>query len=121
MQYICIKNYVGPSIGGNVDIPVGAALECTGRFIKYQNKNVCVNTSENAHEYFMRNDDGNGVLRGELIAEIKAAEIPDKIFKDPICLAYRKDNQGDIWIWNHAFYNTDIESLTYIRDFITAE
>lgn len=125
MDYICIKRFKGLAIDGNVDIAVGTDLTCENKIIKRKTKKICVSTSDNAHTYFMRNDDGYGTLRGELIDAINMALTTDptkyeKIYKDPICQAYKKDGH-DMWIWNHAFFNTTVETLTYIKNLVVEE
>lgn len=137
MKYICYKRFNENGIGGKVDIKVGKDLDCERSIIKYNGTDICVNTSENAHTYFMRNDDGKGIQRGDIINSIltmlkipegltpeeyeEAVKLRDKrwekVINDPICQAYCRSGH-DIWIWNHAFYNTSIESLTYIQRLI---
>ena len=126
MQYICYKNFNNTSISGNINIPIGSILTCENRILIYNEKQVCINTSENAHKYFMRNDDGQGLLRGQLIDNITHTlqENKDKwdiIENDPICQAYRRPEYEDHWLWNHAFYNTSIETLTYISNLIEGD
>ncbi len=125
MKYICTKRFNALAIDGNVNIAPGTELICENNMIKRKTKRICLATSENAHTYFMRNDDGNGLLRGELIEAIKTTLADDptkyeKIYKDPICQAYKKDGH-DVWLWNHAFYNTSIETLTYIKNLVVEE
>lgn len=125
MDYICVKRFKGLAIDGNVDVAVGTELTCENKIIKRKTKKICVSTSDNAHTYFMRNDDGNGTLRGALIDAILTTLVADpskyeKLYKDPICQAYKKDRH-DVWIWNHAFFNTTVETLAYIKDLVMEE
>lgn len=122
MKYICTKHFIGPAIDGDVDINIGAELVCEDRILYHDSKKICISTSENAHIYFMRNDDGNGRIRGELISTIKnsLSKNPDrwdKIYADPICQAYRIPNHN-VWLWNHAFYNTSIYTLAHIKSLV---
>lgn len=127
MQYIAIKEFNNIGIDGNFNISIGEELTCENRMIKYKNKTVCMCTSENAHTYFMRDDDGKGIQRGELIEYItttlalndkKHDERWEAIINDPTCQAYKRPEHSDVWLWNHAFYNTTIEALTYIKSLI---
>lgn len=125
MNYICVKRFKGVAIDGNVDVAVGTELTCENKIIKRKTKKICVSTSDNAHTYFMRNDDGNGSFRGALIDAILTTLATDptkyeKLYNDPICQAYKKDGH-DVWIWNHAFFNTTIETLTYIKNLVMEE
>ena len=127
MNYITYKRFIGKGIDGDFDIPIGAECICEEHMIKYNSRSICLNTSENAHKYFMRNDDEQGMLRGELIEYIittlaltddKHDARWEKIFKDPICQAYKRSEHKDYWVWNHAFYNASIDTLTYIKNLI---
>lgn len=130
MRYIAIKEFNNIGIDGNFNISIGEELICENRMIKYKNKAVCMCTSENAHEYFMRNDDGNGMERGDLINNIFALlNTEDEalckarweaVEADEICQKYRKDNTPGTWLWNHDFYNADIADLEYIDEMIEA-
>ena len=130
MEYIAYKRFNEMSMSGLVDIPVGAKLTCENSIIKYNGADICANTSENAHTYFMRNDDGHGMERGNIINAIfdllKRPDTDDsdiydrrweKVINDPKCQAFSRAGH-DTWIWNHAFYNTTIEILSYIYNLI---
>ena len=126
MKYIVYKHFEGIGIDGNFDIPVGAECECENKLISYQGREVCYIASENAHKYFMRNDDGNGIYRGELIDEIvfylhTHEEAWELVVNDPICQAYRRIEHDDNWLWSNAFYNASIETLEYIEHLIGAD
>ena len=83
----------------------------------------CANSSQNCYEYFSRNDDGNGIKRGELTQKIikklakrdsKYQERWDKIWSDMSLLKFKRKEFDDYWLWNHEFYNAKIEDLKYI-------
>ena len=75
-----------------------------------------------AHEYFARNDDGNGLERGKLShAIIKTLggfnanpERWEKIFTDDLAQKYRRPEHQDYWLWSDAFFNASIEDLKYL-------
>lgn len=123
MNYIVYKRFKTKAICGDVNIPALTEIEQIGSYLFHQEKALCVVTSENAHTYFMRNDDGNGIERGELIESIKKALQKDKskwekVWEDEVCQKYRRTEHTDHWLWNHAFYNADIDDLQYIYELI---
>ena len=72
---------------------------------------------------FARNDDGNGIVRGELTQKIIKVLAKrdnnyqkrwDKIWSDMSLLKFKRDEFDDYWLWNHEFYNAKIEDLKYI-------
>ena len=70
MNYIVTKRFKGKSLCGNVNLAYGTACEEKNNTIYCDGKPLCFATSENAHQYFSRNDDGQGERRGELVREI---------------------------------------------------
>ena len=130
MNYIAYKTFEGKALCGDIIVPKEAECICPKSIIKYNGKSICFNTSANAHEYFMRNDDGKGMERGDLINEIfdllntedeaLAKARWEAVEEDETCQKYRKDNTPGTWLWNHDFYNADIADLEYIKDMIEA-
>lgn len=70
MNYIVTKRFKGKSLCGNVNLAYGTECEERGNTIYCDGKPLCFATSENAHQYFSRNDDGQGERRGALVREI---------------------------------------------------
>lgn len=70
MNYIVTRRFKGKTICGNVNIAYGTECEERGNMIYCDSKPLCFATSENAHQYFSRNDDGQGERRGALVREI---------------------------------------------------
>lgn len=70
MNYIVTKRFKGKSLCGNVNLAYGTECELQGETLYHGGKPLCFVTSENAHNYFSRNDDGQGERRGELVREI---------------------------------------------------
>ena len=70
MNYIVTKRFKGKSLCGNVNLAYGTECEEHGNTIYCDGKPLCFATSENAHQYFSRNDDGQGERRGALVREI---------------------------------------------------
>lgn len=70
MNYIVTKRFKGKSICGNVNLAYGTECEERDNTIYCDGKPLCFATSENAHQYFSRNDDGQGERRGALVHDI---------------------------------------------------
>ena len=129
--YIVTRRAKIDGIGGYVNLPYGTEVSVDNNgFICYQGRPICADTSENAHIYFSQNDDGNGVRRGSLVRAIKNTierrdsnyqNRWDKVWKDPLCQKYKIPEFDDFWLWNHDFYNADIEDLKYIANLIGAK
>lgn len=123
MKYIVHRRFKQQAICGEVNIPALTECEEVNGTIYLDHKPLCIKRSENAHQYFARNDDGNGLERGQLTQAIIAAlskrderyqDRWDKVWDDATCQMYRRYEHRDHWIWNHAFFNADIETLRYI-------
>ena len=84
--------------------------------------------SQNAYDYFARNDDGKGLERGKLTAEIikllnnrndgKYQDRWDRIWGDLSLLKYKRPEHDDYWLWNFDFFNASIEELNRIKSMI---
>lgn len=84
--------------------------------------------SQNAYDYFARNDDGKGLERGKLTAEIikllnnrtdgKYQDRWDRIWDDLSLLKYKRPEHDDYWLWNYDFFNASIEELNRIKSMI---
>lgn len=70
MTYLVTRRFKAKTMSGIVNLPYGTACELRGETIYHSGKPLCFVTSENAHNYFSRNDDGQGERRGELVREI---------------------------------------------------
>lgn len=122
MQYITHHPFKGKALSGeDVDIPYGTTFDTIGRFIVYDDKKVlCKITSLNAHQYFARNDDGQGLLRGRIthaIAYDRLTEMGGFYFTDA-----QQELLNGKWsrfiipdstmiLFNHAFFNARIVDL----------
>lgn len=127
MNYIVHARFKGKAICGEVNLPALTEVELKDNMLYWQDKPLCVITSENAHKYFARNDDGNGMERGRLTQEImrtlantddKYQERWDKVWDDAICQKYKRTEYADYWLWNTAFFNASIEDLQHIYQLI---
>lgn len=127
MQYITHRRFKDNTICGQVNIPALSICEAIKDTIYFSNKPICYITSENAHQFFARNDDRQGIERGKLTQAIqrKLAKRDgsyqnrwDKVWEDKICQKYKRKEYDDFWLWSHEFFNADIEDLRYIAKLI---
>lgn len=116
--------------GQQVNIPYGTVLEAQDGFLLWEGKRLCVDTSNNAHDYFSQNTDGLGRERGALVGAItgllekrdKAYQLRwDSVWSSPCCQKYQRPEHEDHWLWNHDFYNAPVEDLRTIAALIGAK
>lgn len=50
--------------------------------------------------------------------DAKHDERCEKVVNDSICQRYRRQECDDTWLWNHDFYNADVDVLRYIANLI---
>ena len=129
-RYVARKRARLKSGGKKVNIPWGTVLEEQGGFLIYQGKRLCAVTSQNAHDYFSLDDDGQGYLRGVLVDAIistlekRDADYQarwDKIWDSPLCKHYKRPEPADFWIWHHNFYEAPVFDLWQIARLIGAK
>lgn len=129
MKYIVHKRFKGKAICGNVNLPALTECESCNGFLICYNKIICYETSENAHQFFSRNDDGMGMLRGFLTQAIQKSlskrdknyqERWDKIWDDEVSQKYRRADYDNFWLWNHDFFNANIDDLQHIAKLVGA-
>ena len=127
MDYILCKRFKGVAICGYINLPALTNCKSSDGLIYSNNLPLCSCTSENAHQYFARNDDKHGLERGRLTQKIqkKLAKRDrdyqkrwDIIWADKTCLKYKRPEHFDFWLWNHDFFNADIDELRYIANLI---
>ena len=130
MKYIVHKRFKGKAICGDVNLPAMTECECDGVVIKHKGGNICCAKSENAHQFFAVNEDGMGMLRGELTQAIQKAlakrddsyqERWDRVWEDETCQMFKRKEHGDYWLWSHDFFNADIDTLRYIAKLVGAK
>ena len=128
MQYVVHRRLRCKSLSGAVNLPFGTLCTLNGEIIEKDGKPLFFATSENAHQYLARNDDGSGIERGRLTQEIqsrlrqkpnpkdeaKRLEAWSRIWNDEKLKPYKMREHPDHWLWNHAFFNADIATLQYI-------
>ena len=130
MNYIVHRRFKDKAICGDVNIPAMTEVEEVDGVILYDGKPICFVASENAHQYFARNDDGNGMLRGKLTQAIQKTLSKrdenyqarwDKVWEDKVCQPYKRVEYEDFWLWNHAWFNAPIEDLRHIAQLVGAK
>ena len=130
MNYIVHTRFKGRAICGDVNLP--AMTECTleESTICYEGHPLCYVKSDNAHNHFARNDDGQGMTRGKLIRAIQNRLAKrdeqyqarwDKVWGDPLCQQYRRPEHQDHWLWNHEFHEAPIHDLRHIAALVGAK
>ena len=129
-RYIARKRPRFKGFDGPVNIPWGASLEVRDAILYWNGAAVCGVSSQNAYDYFSRDDDGQGEFRGKLVGAIKATlEKRDagyqarwnKVWADPRCERYKRPEHEDWWVWNYDFYNAPIPDLQYIASLVGAK
>ncbi len=127
MKYIAHKRFKEKSLSGYVNIPALSKLELKNGALYFDDKVICLEASENAHDYFACDNDDNGISRGNFTRKIKkmlATEDADyqnrwnKIWGDDICKKYKRADYEDYWLWNHDFYNAPLDDLEHIWNLI---
>lgn len=130
MKYIVHKRFRDKAICGDVNLPAMTVCECDGVIIKHNGNDICYVKSENAHQFFVIDEDGMGIERGRLTQAIQKTLAKgdndyqkrwDKIWDDDICRPYKRKDYDDHWLWNHDFFNAPIKDLKYIADLIGAK
>lgn len=127
--YITRKRFKKRCIQGDVNFPYNTEFDCLENgMIIYNNKPVCFKTSQDAYDYFARNDDNKGKERGKLIEDIlnltrndraKDKEKRERAWKiiwndSYIVDKFKRKDHDDVWLWNYDFFNAEISDLEMI-------
>lgn len=125
MRYIVTRRFRGKAICGEVNLPYGTVCEADDGFLRLQDgRRLCAVTSQNAYDYFSRDDDGMGRERGKLVQDIrrtlerrdaKYQSRWDRLWSDEGANKLRRTEHEDYWLWSYAFYNADVNELRRIR------
>lgn len=125
MRYIVTRRFRCNAICGPVNLPYGTTCEeHDGILVLEDGRKLCANTSQNAYDYFSRDDDGMGRERGKLVKDIRCTLERrdakhqarwDKLWADAGANRLRRADHNDFWVWNHDFYNADVNELRRIR------
>ena len=116
--------------GKDMNLRFGTKLRCENGIIYAEYGPLCYDTSENAHRYFARNDDGQGLRRGALTWAIAYAQrirynrANDRVqrFSDAEIETLERDWSryliGDlpVILFNHDFFNAEVDELERMAD-----
>ena len=111
------------AICGPVNLPYGTEVSSDGAFLTVNGEKLCSITSQNAYDFFSRNDDGFGKERGKLVHDImctlerrdaKYQSRWDRLWADEGANKLRRTEHEDYWLWSFAFYNADVNELRRI-------
>lgn len=126
MEYIVKTRYKKIGMNGKTwNLPYGIVCNTTsnGQIITYNGIPVCKSHSQDAYDYFVRNDDHKGNKRADLIKDIKSIlETHDddyqtrwnRVWDAPELEKFKRPEHKDFWVWNYDFYNADIIDLEHI-------
>ena len=124
MRYIVTRRFHCNAICGPVNLPYGTTCEeHDGILVLEDGRKLCVVTSQNAYDYFSRDDDRMGMERGTLVHDIqrtlerrdaKYQARWDKLWADEGANKLRRTDHEDYWLWSFAFYNADVNELRRI-------
>lgn len=139
MEYVVTQRYRRRCLSGDVNVPYGTPCVELGGIITVQDTGaaLCLTTSQDAYDFFARNDDGKGLERGELIRRIKKLlQVPPgdppqrsaldahkrrwaKLWGESSLSRFRRAKEHpDYWVWGHDFYNAEINDLTRIYNIV---
>lgn len=130
MDYIVTKRARFMSLSGKANLPYGTEVESENGVLMLNGAPLCADHSQNAHDYFSRNDDGRGLERGKLVRAIMKTlaardkqhqERWDRVWEDTICQKYKRAEHADYWLWNHDFFNAPIHDLQHIAELVGAK
>ena len=132
MKYIVCKQFKSKGIDGDFNLKKGSTCNEFGNIIFHNNRPICFKTSQNAFEFFSRNDDGNGYerynLSHQILDHIKelvmnyneaylAGENPEDTvgaFYESIREMYPKFLKSGMDVLSFDFYTAEIEQLKEI-------
>ena len=128
MRYIVTRRFRGKAICGEVNLPYGTTCEeHDGILVLEDGRRLCAVTSQNAYDFFSRNDDDFGKERGKLVEDITSRTEKrdakhqarwDALWADDVANRLRRKDSPDFWIWSFDFYNADIPDLKHIANLI---
>ena len=129
-RYVARKRARFKAICGPVNIPYGTVLQREGDYLLLDGRQICMDTSGNAHEFFSQDDDGKGQERGKLVGAITAIlnrrdAARDtrwgKVWNSTLCQKYKRPEHDEVWLWNHDFFNAPVEDLRHIAALVGAK
>lgn len=130
MQFITSRDYIGKIISDDEihTIPRGTTATKVGNCLVISGLGViCLLSSQVAHKHFARNDDANGLLRGDLTFSIAYAprdagngfrfsDAEQKILRQDF--THWLKPLDDVILFNDDFFNADISDLQNLADIL---
>ena len=115
MEYIAHRRFQRRALGGEVNIRRGDSLQEINGILFFNNIPICLASCQAAKEHFSRNDDGQGLQRGDLTYEIAfrkpLSELQKNILRsDPALNNYLVDDCMVI-LFNDVFFNASMLEL----------
>lgn len=133
MEYITIKRYKRDDASGQWNIPYGTAVVESDGQLYFDGRRICGAHSAVVREHFTRNDDGDGLKRGQICKAIIDTLKPrsgetrgewDKrwkcVWEDRVCEKYHKDHCENMFLWNIDFFNAPLLDLYHIAALVGA-
>ena len=136
MKYLVCKQFNKKGINGDFKLKKGSTCNEFGNIIFHNNLPVCFKTSQDAFEYFARDDDNNGQERFDLSHEIldviaayvmdyndarlNGEEAEDKASKsyEKIRKKYPNFLKGDLDVFSYEFYGAELKDLRAVRKLV---
>lgn len=127
MRYIVTKRFKKKAICGAVNLPYGTVCEEVDGYLTEGGRRLCANTSQNAYDYFSRDDDDHGAERGQLVRDIREKlerrdagyqDRWDKLWEDAGANKLRRPEHEDFWVWSFDFYNAPVHELRRIKNLV---
>lgn len=128
MTYFTRRRYKKKCIQGYVNIPYGTILDSDNNGLLYFNmKPVCYNKSQDAFDYFVGNQDGQGEQRAKLvdwilehtkkgISKDRYEQIWEMIWNNDLYQNLRRKDHPDRWLWYVEFYSAPISLLEKLKE-----
>ena len=107
MKYVVHRRFKDKAICGEVNLPAMTMCEEANGYIFHGDKLLCVVTQ--AIQNTLAKRDANYQNRW------------DKVWEDPTCQPYKRIEYADFWLWNHDFFNADIDTLRHIAKLVGAK
>ena len=119
MNYITHHRFKQKTMRGDyLNLPYGTKLICVANIIFYKNTPICYATSENAKQYFSRDNDNRGLERGALTYAIAFAPRGNSsrfTFEERNLLTEKYSHwlrrDIDYILFNDDFFNAEVEEL----------
>ena len=137
MKYIVCKQFKKKGIDGNFNLPKNSTCNELGNLIFHNQRPICFKTSQDAYNYFSRDDDGKGEERFGLVHDILdliaeyvmdyndarmngEKDIEDKASAayDTIREHYPQFLKNGMDVFTVEFYNAEIEELEAVKNLI---